>query len=57
MPYLSHSFDAAPYRERNLVERGVNRLKRWQSVVTRYEKRASRDTVSMALAAIMTYLP
>ena len=33
-------FAAAVYRGRNVAERGINALKRWRGVATRYEKRA-----------------
>jgi transposase len=33
------SVDKAAYRQRNHVERTVNRLKGWRRVATRYEKR------------------
>jgi transposase len=36
-------FDKAAYRERNRVERSVNRLKGWRRVATRYEKREVND--------------
>ena len=33
-------FDPEIYRERNTVERGVNRLKQWRGIATRYDKYA-----------------
>jgi transposase len=33
-------FDHRAYRERNLVERLINRLKQYRRIATRYEKRA-----------------
>jgi transposase len=50
-------FDTALYRERNVVERLMNRLKRWRRVATRYEKRAVNYEAMVTLAAIMEYLP
>ena len=35
-------FDRAAYRERNVVERLINRLKQWRRIATRYEKRAGQ---------------
>ena len=32
------TFDRARYRERNVIERCINRLKQWRRVATRYEK-------------------
>jgi transposase len=34
-------FDRAAYRQRNVVERLLNRLKQFRRVATRYEKRAA----------------
>ena len=35
------SFDREAYRERNVVERLINRLKQYRRIATRYEKRAA----------------
>ena len=35
------AFDRAAYRERNVIERTINRLKQWRRIATRYEKRAA----------------
>ncbi len=50
-------FDKEIYRERNVVERLMNRLKQWRRVATRYEKRAVNYEAMVTLAAIMEYLP
>jgi transposase len=50
-------FDKEIYRERNVVERLMNRLKRWRRGATRYEKRAAHYEAMVTLAAIMEYLP
>ena len=46
-------FDRAAYRERNRVERLINRLKQFRRIATRYEKRAvnylAMLTIGMAL--------
>jgi transposase len=49
-------FDKEIYRERNVVERLMNRLKRWRRVATRYEKRAVNYEAMVTLAAIMEYI-
>lgn len=49
-------FDLARYRERNVVERLMNRLKRWRRVATRYEKRAANYKAMVTFAAIMEFL-
>jgi transposase len=50
------SFDREAYRERNLVERLINRLKQWRRVATRYEKRAVNYSGMLSLAAIVLWL-
>ena len=49
-------FDRAVYRERNVVERLINRLKRYRRIGTRYEKRAANDVAMWILAAILDWL-
>jgi len=46
-------FDRAAYRERNRVERTVNRLKQFRRVATRYEKREVNYLAMVTIAAIM----
>ncbi|MFB6715943.1 MULTISPECIES: hypothetical protein [unclassified Streptomyces] len=47
-------FDSERYKNRSTVERAINRLKGFQGVVTRYEKRAYiyLGTVTLASLAI-----
>jgi len=47
------SFDKAAYRERNQVERTINRLKGWRRVATRYEKRDVNYLAMVTIAAIV----
>jgi transposase len=49
-------FDRALYRERNWVERCVNRLKQWRRIATRYEKRAQNYLALLTIAAAMIWL-
>ncbi len=49
-------FDRAAYRERNRVERTINRLKQFRAVATRYEK-LKKDHALLTLAAILLWLP
>jgi transposase len=50
------AFDRALYRERNRVERLINRLKQFRRVATRYEKRAANYLAMVTLAAILLWL-
>lgn len=49
-------FDRAAYRERNVVERLINRLKQWRRIATRYEKRAANYAGMLTIAAILLWL-
>jgi transposase len=49
-------FDRAAYRERNRVERLINRLKQCRRVATRYEKRAAHCLAMLTLAAVLLWL-
>ena len=52
----SGPFDRQRYRERNRVERLINRLKQFRRVATRYEKRATYYQGMLTLAAILLWL-
>jgi transposase len=49
-------FDRVAYRERNRVERLINRLKQFRRVATRYEKRACNYLAMVVIAAITLWL-
>jgi transposase len=49
-------FDRELYRERNRVERGINRLKPYRRVATRYEKLAVNYLAMVTIAAILIWL-
>jgi transposase len=49
-------FDREAYRERNMVERLINRLKQWRRIATRYEKRAVNYLAMLSIAAILLWL-
>src|SRR6476646_10627541 len=46
-------FDKAVYRLRSWAERGVNRLKQWRAVATRYDKRAHNYLALVQIASII----
>ena len=50
-------FDRAAYRERNRVERTINRLKQHRAIATRYEKLEETFHALLTLAAILLWLP
>ena len=49
-------FDRAAYRQRNKVERLINRLKQWRRIATRYEKRAANYQAMLTVGAILLWL-
>jgi transposase len=53
---LQPRFDQRTYRERNVVERLINRLKRYRRIATRYEKRAANYAAMWTIAAILDWL-
>lgn len=50
------AFDRVAYRERNVVERLINRLKQFRRLATRYEKRAANYKATVMVAAILLWL-
>jgi putative transposase len=50
------TFDEHLYKERNVVERGFNRIKNWRGIATRYDKHARTYRGGVVLAAIMLWL-
>ncbi len=49
-------FDRQAYRERNRVERTLNRLKQFRRIATRYEKRADNYLAMLTIAAILLWI-
>jgi transposase len=49
------AFDREAYRERNVVERLINRLKQHRRIATRYEKRAVNYHAMLTIAAILIW--
>lgn len=50
------AFEQAVYARRNVVERCINRLKQWQGLATRYEKRAANYRAMVVVASIVIWL-
>lgn len=44
------------YRQRNLVERAINRIKQFRRIATRYEKLAQNYTAMLTIALILLWL-
>jgi transposase len=49
--------DLVRYRQRNVVERCVNRLKHFRAVATRYDKLVASYRAWVVLAALLMWLP
>lgn len=49
-------FDRAAYRERNRIERPINRLKQFRRVATRYEKLGVSYLAMVTIAAVLMWL-
>jgi transposase len=49
-------FDRAAYRERNVVERTINRLKQHRAIATRYEKLQETYHALLVIACILLWL-
>lgn len=49
-------YDREAYRERNVIERTLNRLKRYRAVATRYDKLASSYLAMLTIACILEWL-
>jgi transposase len=50
------TFDRTAYRERNVVERLINRLKQWWRIATRYERPATNYRAMVNIAVILLQL-
>ncbi|MGA5499365.1 IS5 family transposase [Streptomyces cinereoruber] len=49
------AFDREAYKQRNTVERCINRLKQWRGIATRYEKTATIYLAGLHVAAILIW--
>ena len=50
------AFDAAAYRNRNVVERSFAYVKQWRGLATRYDKLAITYRAAVVISAILTWL-
>ncbi|MET9099257.1 IS5 family transposase [Streptomyces antibioticus] len=49
------AFDRTAYKQRNIVERCINKLKQWRGLATRYDKTATIYLAGLHLAAIFIW--
>jgi transposase len=49
-------FDRTLYRQRNRIERLINRLKQFRRIATHYEKRAENYLAMLTIGAILLWL-
>jgi transposase len=49
------AFDRRAYKQRNTVERCINKLKQWRGLATRYDKTATIYLAGLHLAAILIW--
>jgi transposase len=49
------AFDRDAYKQRNTVERCINRLKQWRGIATRYEKTATIYLAGLHVAGIFLW--
>lgn len=52
----AHNYDHDLYRERSIIERTINRLKRFRRVATRYDKLATSYLAMVTIAMILEWL-
>lgn len=50
------TYDREAYRERPIIERTINRLKRYRRIATRYEKLAATYLTMVTIACILEWL-
>jgi transposase len=50
-------FDRGAYRDRNVVERAINRFKQYRAIATRYEKLEETFHALLTIAAILRWIP
>lgn len=55
-PGRKPDFNRELYAERNVVERCLNKLKRWRAIATRYDKRATNYRAAITVASLSIWL-
>ncbi|GAT85178.1 transposase [Streptomyces sp. F-3] len=49
------AFDREAYKQRNTIERCINRLKQWRGIATRYDKTATIYLAGLHIAGIFLW--
>ena len=52
---LLFAYDEVFYRQRNIIERTINRIKDWRRIATRYDRHASVYLASLFIVATVTW--
>ena len=55
-PGRTPTFARETYRRRNVVERGINRLKQYRAIATRYAKRGRTYRAMVVIASILIWI-
>jgi transposase len=50
-----YPYDASLYRERNIIERTINRFKDWRRIATRFDRYAFIFLAALSIAAVVTW--
>lgn len=50
------AYDRALYRERSMIERAINRLKRYRRIATCYDKTASSYRAMVTIACMLEWM-
>jgi transposase len=50
------AFDRETYKQRNTIERCINKLKQWRGIATRYDKQSGRYLAAITLASTLIWL-
>lgn len=53
----NRGFDARIYKKRNLVERAINKLKKFRRIATRYDRKPANFLAFLYLATLTVWLP
>jgi transposase len=52
---ILYPYDAILYKQRNVIERTINRFKDWRRIATRYDRYAFTFLAALSIAAVVTW--